>query len=399
MQYNYRARNRRGEILSGVVEAPTLEAAEKTLHSNGLKVMHLETPRTFLEVMGFGHKVRLKSKAFFTEQLATMVNAGLPLVQVLSLLARSERNTTLKRVVISVKEDLEAGYSFSTSIAKYPEMFSRVFVNAVRAGEATGKLELVLKELADTLERENRTAASFRSMMIYPIFIISAMIIVGGIMMVKVIPVLSAVFLEADAELPLMTRLLIAVSNFLAAYWWIAIVAAIGLYIGLRAFLRTSQGRYFLDSLRLRLPVVRDLNKSFLMARFTRTLGMLVTAGVPLLEAIQITADAMGHVIYKEDLERVAVQLERGVTLSVSISKSSYFPPLVAQMILVGEQTGELDKVLSKLSFTYEEEYDALAKGSSALIEPIVIVILGLGVAFLLFAILIPIYQVSLLQS
>jgi len=397
-RYHYRARNKQGEIITGLVDAPTIEAAEKTVRDNGLVVLGIETPKSWREFL-LSNRVKLKQRAFLTRQMSTMVNAGLPLPQVLSMLGRGEKNPVLKRTIDQVKDDLETGYSFSTAISKHPQVFSRVFVNAVRAGEATGKLEVVLKQLADTIERDNAASSSFRSMMIYPIFIIFAMLVVGGIMMVKVIPVLVNVFTESKAELPWATRGLIAIAHFVTGYWWLIIILVVALIFGWRAYIQTAPGRRLFDSAKLRIYVIKDMTKMFLMARFTRTMSMLVGAGVPLLEAIQITADAMDNILYKEALEHAAIQVERGVALSVSLSQMSLFPSLVSQMVLVGEQTGELDKVLNKLSGSYEEEYETAMKGATSLVEPLVIILLGLGVAFLVFAILIPIYQVSLLQS
>ena len=397
-QYRYRARNKQGEIITGLIEATSLEAAEKTLTDHALTVMSLETPKTLWEILRIRRHISVKQKAFTTRQMATMVNAGLPLTQVLHLLGQSERNPLMQRTLASLQQDIEAGYSFSTAISRHPEVFSRVFVNAIRAGEATGKLEVVLKELADTLERDSAASSRFKSLMIYPIFIITAMLIVGALMMVKVVPVLKDIFGEANHQLPFSTRMLIVVSGFLQHYWWLLAIIGVAGFLFLRAYARTDQGKAVFDRLKLRLYVLKDLSLLFFMARFTRTLGMLVGAGVPLLEAIQITSDAMDNTLYRATLEQAASQVERGVSLSVALQKSALYPPLVSQMVLVGEQSGELDHVLQKLSHTYEEEYDTKMKSATTLIEPIIVIILGLGVAFLVFAILVPIYQISMLQ-
>ena len=396
--YKYRARNKEGEIITGLVEASTMEAAEKTLSEHGMIVLSVEVPKSLAEILNLKGKVKIKDRANFARQMATMVNAGLPLPQVLNLLARSEHNQILKNAILGIQEDLETGYSFSTALSKHPKIFSRVFVNAVRAGEATGKMEVVLLQLADTLERDSKASNKLKTMMIYPAFIIFAMLIVGAIMMVRVVPVLALVFSEADESLPIATRILIIISNFIASFWWLLIILFIAFIIALRIYIQTEQGKMFFDQIKLRVYVLRDLSKMFYMARFSRTLGMLVSAGVPLLESIQITSDAMDNIVYKRNLEKVSIQVERGVSMSLAISKTDIYPPLVSQMILVGEQTGELDKVLVKMSKTYEEEYDTLVSGATTLIEPIVIVLLGLGVAFMVFAILIPIYQISLIQ-
>lgn len=397
-QYRYRARNKQGEVITGLIEAASLEAAEKTLTDHALTVMSLETPKTLWEILRIRRHISVKQKAFTTRQMATMVNAGLPLTQVLHLLGQSERNPLMQRTLASLQQDIEAGYSFSTAISRHPEVFSRVFVNAIRAGEATGKLEVVLKELADTLERDSAASSRFKSLMIYPIFIITAMLIVGALMMIKVVPVLKDIFGEANHQLPFSTRMLIALSGFLQHYWWLLIIAGVAGFLFLRAYARTDQGKAVFDRLKLRLYVLKDLSLLFFMARFTRTLGMLVGAGVPLLEAIQITSDAMDNTLYRATLEQAASQVERGVSLSVALQKSALYPPLVSQMVLVGEQSGELDHVLQKLSHTYEEEYDTKMRSATTLIEPVIVIILGLGVAFLVFAILVPIYQISMLQ-
>ncbi len=397
-RYKYRARNKEGDIITGLVEAASMEAAEKTLSEHGMAVLSVETPKTFAEIFNLRGKVKMKDRANFTRQMATMVNAGLPLPQVLNLLSRSETSEVLKNAIIDIQEDLETGYSFSTALSKHPKIFSRVFINAVRAGEATGKLEVVLLQLADTLERDSQAGNKLKTMMLYPAFIVMAMVVVGGIMMVRVVPVLVSVFDEAEESLPLATKILIAISSFLINFWWLVLILFIAAIFGLRVYIQTERGKALFDQAKLRIYILRDLSKMFYMARFSRTLGMLVSAGVPLLESVQITSDAMDNVVYKHTLERVSIQLERGVAMSLALSKSDIFPPLISQMVLVGEQTGELDKVLVKMSKTYEEEYDTLIKGAATLIEPVVIILLGAGVAFMVFAILIPIYQISLIQ-
>lgn len=398
IRYRYRARDKQGEILTGLVEAASLEAAERILTDNGLTVLSVEKTKTWRELFGLGGRINLRQRAFVARQLATMVNAGLPLPQALGLLIRSEKNQAVSQALAAVQRDLEAGFSFSTSVSKQPELFSRIFVNSVRAGEATGKLELVLDELATTLEADAAAANRFRSLMIYPIFIITAMLVVGALMMIKVIPVLANVFAEAKAQLPWATRALIAVSGFIQHSWLAGIILLVILVIAGRAWAQSDRGRELIDVLKLKTPGYRKVSQMFYMARFSRTLAMLTNAGVPLLESIRITADAIDNVLIKRTLEQSSYQVERGVPLSSTLQKSPYFPPLVTQMILTGEQTGELDKVLSKVSATYEEEYDTVVKSAATLIEPVIVVVLGLGVAFLVFAVIIPIYQVSLLQ-
>jgi len=346
--------------------------------------------------ISFLRRVSLKEKAFLARQLATMLASGLTLDKALSIIISQTRNILLKETLEEVIKDLESGLKFSAAIIKHPKVFDQVFVNVVISGEAVGRLSEVLSRLANQLDKQENFLSKIKSALLYPIFIVIAMIAVLILMMVKVIPELKAIFAEAGVQLPWSTRLLIRISDSLVDYWWIYLLA-LGAFIFLfKIALKTELVQYWIAKLMIKMP--GGLGRDIYMARFSRTLGMLVSAGTPIIEAINITAEVMNNKIYEEQLKKTASQVEKGVPLSVPIEKAGIFPLLIPQMISVGEQTGRLDETLEKLANYYEGESDAKIKGLSSLFEPVLIVLIGLAVGFLVFSILVPIYQIAQLQ-
>lgn len=339
-------------------------------------------------------RVTSKEKVFFARQLAVMISSGLPIDQAINLVKMQTRNTAFKRVLEGVYRDIEAGEALSAALGKYPNVFDRVFVAVVRSGEASGKLDKVLTHLADRMESFQTFKSKVRSALAYPIFIICAMIIVIALMMIKVIPVLKSVFEESNVQLPWTTRSIIAISDFLVAYWWLVIIIAVILVAALWSFFRfTKTGRFWWDVIKLKFPIVKYVSYDMYMARFTRTLGMLIASGIPIIETIRITAAAMNNRVYIRILKKVIAQVERGIPMSVPLEKEKDFPVLVPQMIMVGEQTGRLETLMDKLADYYENEVDTKIKTIANLIEPVTIVIVGLGVGFLVYSILYPIYS------
>lgn len=341
-------------------------------------------------------RVSLAEKAFFARQLATMVNSGLALDRAIAILAGQVKNKYLAQILEVVLADLEAGQTFSAAIAKHPKVFNRVFVNVVISGEAVGKLGDVLNQLAENLASESGFNSKIISALYYPIFVLVAMFIVGAILIIKVIPQLKSIFEEAEVQLPFVTRALINVSDFLVSYWWLTLLGIVGLVLIIRIFLASSTGKTVKDSLQINAP--GGIGKNLYMARFARTLGMLIQAGTPIIEAINITAEVINNGIYRDILKNAKNEVERGIPLSIPLGKSDDFPSIVPQMILVGEQTGKLDQILINLAQYYENETDSKIKGLSSLFEPIMIVIVGGGVAFLVFSIIVPIYNIAQFQ-
>ncbi len=338
------------------------------------------------------NRVTVKDRAFLSRQLATMLSSGIAITEAMKILLSQTKNPVVRQSIVEIIHDLEAGMSFSAAIDRQPKLFNSIYVAMVRAGETTGKLEEVLLQLADNVEKDSAIVGKIRGAMLYPAFIIMAMIVVAILMMVKVIPQLTSIFKEGNATLPISTRVLIAASNFFVHFWLVVVVAAVIVVFLAGRWLMTVPGTMFLNQLQLRIP---GISESLYMSRFTQTISMLIKSGVPIVQALDITADVMNNYVFKDALIQAKGQLERGNPLSTPIGQNPHFPKIVSQMILVGEQTGKLDQIMEKLSLYYEDDLDTKIKSISTLIEPIIIVILGISVAFLVMAILLPIYNIA----
>ena len=393
--YNYRARNAANQVVTGVVQAASIEAAKKILIKNDLTPLTVSVPKSLLDLIPFLNKVGLKEKTLFARQLATMIEAGLSLSQALRLLIRQTKKGHFQNVMSAILNDIQDGFSFSTALTKFPDVFDSIFVNVVRSGEATGKLETVLTQLSTTLEKDVAVQGKIKGALFYPGFIITAMIGVGILMVTKVIPQLKEVFTSSGHALPSSTQNLLALSDFVTHKWYWCILIVVGVIGGLRAFLSTEFGYKVWSIVSLRIPVLGSILQESSMARLGRLLGMLLGSGVPLLEGLKLINDSFTNVVYKAAVTEVAIQVERGIPMSVPIGDNSLFPLMVGQMVAVGEQTGKMDEVMTKLAEYYESELDSKVAGLSSLIEPFVIVLLGVSVAYLVVAILLPIYQIS----
>jgi len=393
--YSYRARNATNQVVTGVVQASSVEAAKKILLQNQLTPLSITLPKTLSDILPFFNKVNNKEKTLFGRQLSTMIEAGLSLSQALRLLIRQSAKGKFQGVMEAILNDLQDGFSFSTALSKFPDVFDPIFINVVRSGEATGKLEVVLKELATNMEKSLAIEGKIKGALFYPTFIIVAMIVVAGIMVTVVIPQLKEVFDSASVPLPLSTRSLLAISDFMVhrGYWLLIIVPILALL--LRYFLRTEAGTVLYSKLLFKVPVVSSIMIESSMARFGRLLGMLLGSGVPLLEALRLINDAFTNRVYQRAMVEVASQVERGIPMSVPIADNPVFPLMVGQMVAVGEQTGKMDEIMTRMAEYFEQGVDSKVSGISTLIEPFVILILGFGVAYLVIAILLPIYQIS----
>jgi type IV pilus assembly protein PilC len=397
-KYLYKAKNERGEIVTGTVTAQNEFEAEKALLDSKLFALDIMAPGGFRFGNLFQPKITIKDRALFARQLATMISSGMTLTKSLTIVAGQGRTERLKSIYHDIYQDIEEGYSFSSALAKHPEAFDRVFIAIVRSGETTGNMVKVLSDTADRLENDSNFIAKIKGAMLYPAFILCALIVVGTYMMIKVIPQLKGVFEQAGSQLPLVTRMLIAMSDFLTTKWWLALIILIALILALRSWILSDIGSRTINKWQITVPGVRNISIGIYMSRFARILEMLISAGVPLIDALKIVSNTINNQIYEEEINQMIVEVEKGVPLSTPMLKDSDFPQLVGQMVSVGEQTGQLDKVLAKVAEYYEEEADEKIKALSTLIEPIVLIIIGIGVAFLVFAVLMPIYGIAQLQ-
>ncbi|HLC44075.1 MAG TPA: type II secretion system F family protein [Patescibacteria group bacterium] len=395
-RFFYKAKNNKGEVVTGTVRAPDQSAAEKILITHNLVAIDI-IPEKSKGVVGglFVRKVSAKDKAVFSRQLATMLSAGLSLTRAINILIKQAKNERLKTIFTEIYRDLEEGFSFSSALAKHPEVFDRVYISVVSSGESTGRLDVVLTELADEVENDNAFMNKVKGSLYYPVFIFCVLIAAGFLLMIFVVPKLKSIFDQAGENLPLATRVLIGVSNFFTSWWWLAVILMIGLIVFIKYWIETESGKEFFNKLQIKTPGLKNIFEGVAMYRFTRVLSMLVGSGVPLLDALKTGSAVVDNVIYEEAIVEVAHQVEKGVSLSTQLLKDDLFPPLIGNMVAVGEETGELDKVLAKVSKYYEESTSDLTKTISSMVEPAVLVLIGLAVAFMVFAIYLPLYSLG----
>lgn len=397
-KFLYKAKNDKGDVISGTVIANNEFEAEKILFNNKLIAMDVIAERKIDFGSYFKPKITVKDRAIFARQLSTMVSAGLTLTKSVSVCANNASNERLKAIYYTIYKDLEEGASFSSALSKHPDAFDKVFVSVVRSGETTGNLDTVLLQTADRLENDNDFSAKIKGAMYYPAFIMFALLGVGIYMLVKIIPQLQILFEKSGASLPFATRALIYLSGLLQSRWWLILTIVIVVVIVARAWAMSESGSRTLSLWQLTIPGFKALNTGVYMTRFSRIMEMLVRSGVPLLDALKIMSSTISNTILEEQINNMVVEVERGVPLSTPMQRASNFPKLMGQMISVGEQTGKMDQVLAKIAEYYENETSTMIKSLSTLLEPIILLIVGAGVAVLIFAVLVPIYNVAQFQ-
>ncbi len=394
--FKYIAKNKRGENIKGKVEAASKMQAVSTLFSRDLFVIDVSSlgQETGFFSKIFKPKVKFTELVNFTRQLATMINAGLSLASALSILEEEGENEMAK-LTGNLLKDVESGLSFSDALQKYPDNFSRIYVQLVRAGEAGGVLDEVLERLAITLEKDKDFKAKTKSAMIYPVIILIAMLAVGAVMMIAVIPKLTEMYDDFGAELPGMTRSLMAISGFMVKFWWLMLLLGIAGGAILRSYKKTKKGELAIDRWLLKLPIFGKMRQKIILTDFTRTLSLLLGAGVSLLESINIVAHAIDNAVYREELAEAAKQVEKGTSLSMAISRYQDFPSILHQMMSVGEETGKLDEILQKLAEYFEKESEYAVKNMTTAMEPLIMIVLAVGVGFMVVAIIMPIYSLT----
>ncbi len=395
--FTYRAKSKEGKNMVGRVEAQKASDAARILRERGLVIIKLTPQReSLLSLLNrFTNRVTLADTAVFTRQFSTMITAGLPITDAL-LIIRSQSRSSLKPVVAGILSDVEGGSSLAGALSKYPKVFLQVYIALVRAGEEGGVLDKVLARLADNLEAQREFTSKVKGAMIYPAIVVLGMLAVGAVMMIFVVPRLTGLYSEFQAELPFATRALISVSGLFTRFWWLAPVATAVLIWGLARFAATSTGRTRIDNWKLKLPVFGTLQKQIILTEFTRTLGLLVGAGISILEGLRIVSGVVGNVIISDALGRASTQVEKGFSLAYALSREGeVFPPMLFQMIAVGEETGKLDETLLKISRVFEQESEQAVRGLTSAIEPLIMIVLGIGVAFLVIAIIMPIYNLT----
>jgi type IV pilus assembly protein PilC len=391
--FEYTARSQTGQIQKGQMDVASKDDVSNYLRKNRLILVSVrETPKQIKLSMG-GVRVKTRDVVIFTRQFATMINAGLPLVQSLNILAAQTENKTLADITRAVVYDVESGNTLADAFSKHPKGFSQLYVNMVAAGEAGGILDTILLRLATFLEKNDALVRKVKGAMIYPGVI---MTVAGGaitVLLVFVIPTFQNMFASANLELPLPTRVVIGMSNFLIGYWWAILLSIGGIIFAIRSYYATAPGRLQIDKMLLKAPVLGDVIRKSAVSRFTRTLGTLVSSGVSILEGLEITAKTAGNQVVHDAVMMSRQSIAGGETIAAPLEKSKVFPPMVISMIAVGEQTGGLDEMLSKIADFYDEEVDVAVSALVSLMEPAMIVLLGVIVGGMVIAMYLPIFD------
>jgi len=396
-KFEYKAKDKLGKTLKGIVEATDEKQAVSILREKGFLVITLKPKK---ESLGntikstFFRKVTLTDKVNFTRQLATMLTAGLRVTEALEIL-ENQSSPAMRKIIEEIRRDIEGGKDLSSSLEKHPDAFGRVYVALVKAGESAGVLEKVLTRLADNLERQKEFQGKIKSAMIYPIIIILGMVAVAGIMIIFVIPKMTALYEEFQAQLPLPTRILISISKFVTLFWWLILLAIGGLVVGLRVLLKNPTFRKQYDQILFKLPIFGNIRQKSILTEFTRTLGLLVGTGILIVDALRILKGSLGSLIYQEAIDQAAKEIEKGLPLASALAETGVFPFVLPQMISVGEETGKLDEVLQRISNYFQQESENAVKGLTSAMEPIIMIILGIGVAFLMISVIMPIYNLT----
>ena len=394
--FNYKAKNEHGETVKGKVEAQNAAQAASVLRARNLLVIQVvasnEASPLSLQVLFGG--VKQDDVVNMTRQLSTMITAGLPLTQGLSILEQQSK-PALSKLLGELKTAIEGGSTFADALSKHEKVFSRVYIQLVRAGEAGGVLDEVLQRLAENMEKDKEFRSKTKGALIYPIIVVIAMFVVALVMMIFVIPKLTEMYTDFGADLPLATQILIDVSTIVSRFWWILGLMAAGGYSLFVSWGKTHPGRVAIDTFVLKIPIFGELQKKVIITEFARTLSLLLGAGISLLQALDIVSQAVSNIVYREALEEASQQVEKGISLAQAIGKYEMFPPLLSQMIAVGEETGKLDEVLLKLSVYFQSESEHAIKNMTTAIEPLIMVVLGLGVGLMVIAIIMPIYNLT----
>lgn len=396
-RFFYKAKDSNGRLITGEVEAGTLEQAAKLVKGKGFYVISITpkivSPLSFIR--NLRERITPSDIATFTRQLSTMINAGLPITECL-LILRTQIKGSLQKVIAQILADVEAGESLSGALSKHEKIFSQTYISLVKSGELGGVLDEVLARLADNLEKQQEFSGKVKGALVYPAIIIIGMFVVSLILMIFVIPRLTSLYQDFNAELPLPTRILVGTSTFIFKFWPLFLALGVGGFYIFKSYRATKAGRLKTDELFFKIPIIGPLQRQVVLTDLTRNMSLMVGAGVSILDALNITADVVGNRVIADALRDASKQVEKGFPIAFAFGRHpEAFPFLLSQMIAVGEETGKMEEVLGKISHIFEIESDEKVKSLTSAIEPLVMVILGLGVGFLVIAIILPIYNLT----
>ena len=398
MKYKYKARNQAGGVQEGFVEASTKSSASILLQQHNLVVISIdpvEESGFLADISGTWEGISAKEFVIFSRQLAVLIEAKVPLMAAFKSISEQNANPHFARVLQSVLADIDEGKSLSEALGRHPKVFSELYVNMVQSGEVSGNLQKSLEDLADNIEKNYALTQKVKGVLYYPAFILAAFFTTAVIMLTFVIPKLMTMLKETNAKLPITTKALIVSGDFMQKWWWVVVIIALAAVGGLVYYVRTEEGKKEFDVFALKIPLISKVLQYVYLARFSENLSTLVQSGLPIVTALQISGKVVGNSLYERDIFEAAEKVKLGGSINEVLAKKSNFPPIMAQMVKVGEETGKLDSTLKAMASFYNREADQLVSNLSSIIEPVLIVILGAGVGVLVFSIIIPIYNIA----
>ncbi len=397
--YTYKVRDSQGALHDGEMEGSSQSAVARALRDKGFTPIAVDQKtqsslQKEIKIPGFSDRIKLKNVSVFSRQFATMTNSGLSLLRSLSILADQTESSALRTVILEVKQKVEQGASLSAAMEHYPKAFSTLYVSMVKAGEVGGVLDETLLRLADTIEAQVELRAKIKSAMMYPTAVMGLVVLIVTAMLIFIVPMFEDLYADLGGELPVPTKVLLAVSSFLTTHWWLAAIVTFGSLFGFKRWIATDGGRARFDAVKLKLPIFGPLVHKTTIARFSHTLSALTRTGVPILQAMDIVAETSGNAVVARAVKDVQSSIKEGESIAAPLMNHSVFPPMVVQMMAVGEETGALDTMLEKVGDFYDKEVEAMVEGLTSLIEPLLIVILGATVGGMLVALYLPMFNV-----
>lgn len=397
-KYRYSARDVNGKVVEGEIEAKDDVSVADILHDRGLIVVSIKEGFGLdlekLNEINIGG-VPMKDKVVFMRQMATMVGSGLPLTRALEIMHMQASNPLFKKTLKTVLKSVESGKTLADSFREQEEIFDEITINLIEAGEESGNLETILEKLAAELEEKNSLGSKIKSAMIYPAIILFVIIAVVILMMFVLVPSMAEIYKDFDAELPWTTQLLMNMSSFFVNYWWAVVVILVVLVVGIKYYLDTDKGKRNFDKLILKVPGVGSIVAKMQLSQFTRILSLLLSSGLSILKSLELTASSLSNQMFRDTVIEAKNEIEKGGALAIPIARSEYFPLLVSSMIAVGEETGEMDSVLAKVSEYYKEEVNTATSNLSSILEPLFLIIMGLAIGFIAMAVYMPMFQLS----
>ena len=381
---------------TGMVEANSREYVEEILKEKGFSIVTISEASASRKInLSFLNRVKGKDIVVFSRQFSVLISANVAMVQALKILVEQTDNVTLKMIVSEVADEVDAGSPLSEALGKRPKIFSNFYVSVIRSGETSGKLDEVLNYLADEMEKDYDMTSKIKGAMIYPIFVSCALVAVGVVMMVFVVPKLTAVLTESGTELPLATKILIGISDFMVNYWWLLIIIVVGLFFAVRFYVGRPRGKRQIDLLKLKLPIFGHLFQLIYLVRFTRSMNTLIVGGVTISNSLKVAAEVVDNKIYQELIEKTIKEVEDGNSISSVFIESKTIPKMVSQMLNIGEKTGKMDIILERITDFYGREIATMVANLMSLMEPIIMVVMGVAVGIMVAAIILPMYNMA----